>query len=332
MLGGYVFKGLEVSKGVFQLGCRGWWFGRFLLGGAGGRRVLSALVVSRCFLFSFVWVVGWDCAFVLVSFALRLGAQGLLGVGLLLVASLVGSWGVALGGAGGWSGWQGWVLGIWLRMRVASKDNGFHFFVVAFYNSMLFGRQCDSGYIIVALPISLPLRIWPSSINLVAAGLLTGLDPSGYMVALYCFKLRAFVGDFEEYRLIPCLNRDSSFPVCVRWALPRGFIFIACYSLALGENAVKATDVVPLLKQVAADPHCWLCIGCCHAHFLPSLRSHLYWMFTQRPLRLMCCYMSLPSCSDLDVTMPISTKSEVPSLKDVSSTSSTLHMLEMSFF
>ncbi|KAL6978149.1 hypothetical protein U1Q18_043843 [Sarracenia purpurea var. burkii] len=309
MLGGYVFKGLEVSKGVFQLGCRGWWFGRFLLGGAGGRRVLSALVVS--------------------------------------------SWGVALGGAGGWSGWQGWVLGIWLRMRVASKDNGFHFFVLAFYNSMLFGRQCDSGYIIVALPISLPLRIWPSSINLAAAGLLTGLDPSGYMVALYCFKLRAFVGDFEEYRLIPCLNRDSSFPVCVRWLSGRmlskplmrlafgGWAFqmgalahLCCYANEpiSEKQQPRLGGLVPLLKQVAADPHCWLCIGCCHAHFLPSPRSHLYWMFTQRPLRLICCYMSLPSCSDLDVAMPISTKSEVPSLKDVSSTSSTLHMLEMSFF
>ncbi|KAL6977636.1 hypothetical protein U1Q18_026427 [Sarracenia purpurea var. burkii] len=36
-------------------------------------------------------------------------------------------------------------------------------------------------------------------------------------------------------------------------ALPRGFIFIACFSLGLGENAVKTTDADSLWRLGLSD-------------------------------------------------------------------------------
>ncbi|KAL6968513.1 hypothetical protein U1Q18_034317 [Sarracenia purpurea var. burkii] len=228
--------------------------GRFLLEGAGGRCVLSALVICRCFLFSFIWVVGWAC-----------------------VALGCSSWGVAFGGAGGWSGWQGWVLGIWLRMRRALKDNGLHL--------------CSGllHFYAVWKALALPFRIRTLMISPIPAAEVFSLllAPLPYVcicsppyeaergpdLGVFCriradicllstvFKLRALVGVFEENRLFPCLNHVSFFPV---WALPRGFIFITCHSLGLGENAVKVTDADSLWRLGFSD---WAPAHfCCYAY------------------------------------------------------------------
>ncbi|KAL6957894.1 hypothetical protein U1Q18_045030 [Sarracenia purpurea var. burkii] len=116
--------------------------GRILLGGAGCRR--ASLCSSGQQGLSLLLLLGglMGLCLRLASFALCLGAL-----------ALAGSWGEALGGAGGGSGWQGLVLGIWLRLRVALRDNGYHFSLVVCYISLLFGNKCDSGYILDALPI-----------------------------------------------------------------------------------------------------------------------------------------------------------------------------------
>ncbi|KAL6987220.1 hypothetical protein U1Q18_012971 [Sarracenia purpurea var. burkii] len=128
-------------------------------------------------------------------------------------------------------------------MSVALKDNEYHLFLVAFYISMLFGRQCDSGYILDVLPIFLPLRLWPSSINLAAAGLLNGfawelcfMDPSGYLLHSTVSSFRPCpVGLFSLRDTLLASGRMLSKPLLRiafgNWAFKMGvFAHLCCYA------------------------------------------------------------------------------------------------------